>query len=182
MLGTREFKASAHSDHSNPLGSTSIRHRSDILLGIDVYPSLIRGSFLFEIRKLPDNRNNGMYQSKNVRSKISWHWKFFKFCKSVEWISGIVEGWFIVGVTNTRSEDGTPSTRPAPYQSPKPNRLQGGNPGLLHSHTHCAAIVGVSYMSRIWTAIWSQGCSMGYVSRVLDCQSMASTCGSAGND
>ena len=33
-------------------------------------------------------------------------------------ISGILEGWLIVGVITTRSEDGPYSPRHAPYQGP----------------------------------------------------------------
>ena len=38
-----------------------------------------------------------------------------------------------------------------------------------------AAIVGEISMSRIWTAIWSQGCSKGFTSGLLDGQSVTST-------
>ena len=52
----------------------------------------------------------------------------------VEGISGILEGWLIVGVTARHSEHTMHWTRHALYQGPKPNRPQG-NPGLLHSST-----------------------------------------------
>ena len=74
------------------------------------------------------------YTKNDVHSKTSWHWTFFEFCYSVEGINGIIEVWIIVGVSTTRSENSTHSTRHAPYQVSNLNRAQG-NPGLLHIHT-----------------------------------------------
>ena len=106
----------------------------------------------------------------NVSSNKSWHWKYFRFCKSVEGegVNYIVEGWLIVDVTSTHSEDSTHSTRCALYQGPKPNRPQG-NPGLLPSQMqlychswriihvkdmNCHLVPEVFYGVHIWTFVW----------------------------
>ena len=90
----------------------------------------------------------------NDRSKNIWHWKFSKFRKSVDGINGIVEGWLIVDVTTTRSQDSTHSTWHSPYQVSKTNSPRATEACCTVTRK-CAAVVPGSSMSRIWNAIWT---------------------------
>ena len=90
----------------------------------------------------------------NVRSKKTWHWKIFKFCKSVKGTNGIVDGWLIMGMTTKRSEDNTHSTRHAPYQGPMPNRPTALPPCHLRTRARpsvwCKLNLGSSVKIQCW--------------------------------
>ena len=73
----------------------------------------------------------------------------------------------------TRSEDSTHLMGHVPYQGLKLPALRTTQDCC--STSICAAAVGVLSMSQIWKAIWSQRRSMGFISGLLNGQSMTST-------
>ena len=93
---------------------------------------------------------------------------------SVGWISGIVGGWLIVGVTTTRSKHSTHSRGTLRTKIQSRTRLRATH-ACYPATSNCVVVVAGLSMSRIWTAIWSQSCSMEFISGRLDGQSMTST-------
>ena len=90
----------------------------------------------------------------------------------VEWINGILEGWLIVGMTTAHNEHFIHWMQDALYQGPKPNRA---TQACCTATRNCAAAVVELCMSWIWAAICYQKCSVGFISWLLDGQSMIST-------